>query len=229
MARTLAALAHRTPQPDVEQVDSREQIAEKARAGQVAFEEVIERPVAYKPAPRRLMVVDQRRDRKVESLRYAAVAAPLLFVFAATLLFGRTDVLRSGWFAVAALAAFAVAIVVRRNMKPHDDAVPLAWVDAARGELRVREYPGQDGLSESAPIDFGEVEHILFATRRISPAHTHGRGYIEASGVFVRLWDGTVWPIIPATLDRERAFSIAGRVASLIGVGVKQVGAGWSD
>lgn len=229
MARTLAAMADRTPDTGIERIDGREPIAERARAGLVAYEDVVERPVAYKPAPRRLMVVDQRRDSRVEALRYAAVATPLILVFGAALLFGRTPALTSSWFAVAVLATVAVAVFVRRNVRPSSEAVPLAWVDAARAELRVREYPGQDGLSESTPIDFGEVEQILFATRRIPSAAAHQRGGIEAAGVFVRLWDGTVWPIIPATLDRERAFSIAGRVATLVGVGVKQVGAGWSD
>lgn len=229
MAGALASLAHGTPDAGAQRVDDRETIAERARSGGVAYEDFIEKPTAYKPAPRRLMVVDRRSDSRVSTARFAAVAVPAVLVVGATLLFGRTDALMSGWFAAVALASFGIAVAVRRNVAQRAEAFPLAWIDATRGELRVREYPTQEGLSESVPIEFNEVEQVLFATRRIKPPALHGRGSIEASGVFIRLLDGTVWPIIPSTLDRESAFAIAGRVASLVGVGVKQVGSGWSD
>ena len=50
---------------------------------------------------------------------------------------------------------------------------------------------------------------------------------VPGAGVFLRLLDGSVWPVIPGTFARDRAYGIAQQVARAVGVGIKQVGHGW--
>ena len=84
-------------------------------------------------------------------------------------------------------------------------------------------------LTDSTSVGFDEVDEILFAVRGVPVPHGRSDARVEGAGVFVRLLDGAVWPVIPATHARQEAYSIASGLAARIGVGVKQVGAGWSS
>ena len=127
--------------------------------------------------------------------------------------------------AVVSIAVGLGLIMLKGRPERERDDVPLLWLNASLGALRVREGSEQRSLSESSTIAFDDVHEVLFAIRDVPTGR--GRALVEGAAVFIRLYDGTVWPVIPATLAKREAYPIALGIAQRLGVGVKQVGSGW--
>lgn len=124
------------------------------------------------------------------------------------------------WFGAALMLVVKGAPVVRTQW------VPLFRMDSHEGTIEVRSAPWQTDLSEPwmAPVE--AIEEVLFASRR----KRVGKGTdVDTYGIFVRLDDGTVWPIASMVDDQRLAFDAATMVARRAGRRVKQVGAAWSD
>lgn len=207
----------------------RSAIRERALAGQIAYEDVVQRLVALKPQPASLFVVDRRVHRAGYPWHVVGIA---LLIVPLTLwtTFGNpgSRLGWSGWLTGAALVAAALFLIVRAKPKRVRDDVPLIWLDGMRRVLRVREYPEQRELSDSPEIEMDDVVEVLYALRAVELPGGARTSDVEGAGVFLRLEDGVVWPIVPSTLDQETAYRTALGIAHRIGVGVKQVGAGWS-
>lgn len=205
-------------------------VLERAASGKVAFEDVIESPIAIEPKPRTLYILDRRSE---ESGRpWHMLGWTIVVVGAAVLaLVSGGGFFRDFGAMAAALMVGAVAVLLIRRGRPHVHhvEVPLLWLDGGLRMLRVREHPEQRDLLVSSNISFDDVYQVLFAQRsfQIPGARTAGR--VDGAAVFLRLRDGAVWPVVPATLAKNEAYNIALGVAQRIGVGVKQVGSGWSD
>lgn len=203
---------------------------ERASTGGVAFEDVIEAPLALEPRPRTLFIVDRRA---VETGRpWHLVGVALLILLGAFVAWRTgTGTFSSAGASMTALSVAVLGLVLVFKGRPRKSMVevPLAWLDSRLGLLRVREHAQQRHLTESSNIGFADVREVLYAERhfRLPSARTDAR--VAGAAVFIRLWDGAVWPIIPATLARQEAYAIALGVAQRVGVGVKQVGVGWSD
>lgn len=205
-------------------------ILDRAAAGQVAFEDVIQKPIAIEPQPRTLMILDRRVEEHGFAWHTVGWMILVVGLVVLTLLSGRGIFRDLGATTLAfSIAAFAGILVVRGRPKTQRREVPLLWVSSSLGLLRVREHPEQEALTTSSNIAFDEVREILFAQRAFRLPGTRRGGEVDGAGVFVRLWSGEVWPVIPATLAKQEAYNIALGVAQRIGVGVKQVGSGWSD
>ncbi len=202
----------------------------RAASGGVAFEDVIQRPIAIEPQPRTLVILDHRGTEHGFPWHSVGWAILLVSVVAATLLSGRGLFRDLGAMTLGfAIVAFAVLLIVRARPKLVYSEVPLLWVNSTMGILRVREHPDQVELTTSSNIAFDEVREVLFSQRDFRFPGVRRGGEVSGAAVFLRLWDGAVWPIIPATLEKRDAYNIALGVAQRVGVGVKQVGAGWSD
>lgn len=142
----------------------------------------------------------------------------------------QTPAVLYGWTGLLVAATFfGTLFLLWKRGRPlrHTEDLPLATLDLDERALRVRMYPTQDALAHSDAIDFDEVEEILFASRRVSVGVAGLTS--EGVGVFVRLYGGTVWPVISSTLERGPAYAVARELASRLEVRVKQVGVGWSD
>ncbi len=211
-------------------IEEREAIAERAARGGVAYEDLVERPTVVEPRPRALYVFDRRPSRPTLALRAWGVSL-LVASVVGWLVFTNARPIEgvSSWIVAALVLGVAAVLIVRGRPGRRDADVPLAWIDSSSGVLRVREYPGQTALTDSSSVAFDEVDEILFAVRGVPVPHGRSDARVEGAGVFVRLLDGAVWPVIPATHARQEAYSIAAGLAARIGVGVKQVGAGWSS
>ena len=200
-----------------------------AEQGRVAFEDFIQQPIALEPRPRTLLVEDRRtveRGRPWHRLGWAIVGAVVVVLAVVG-----PDVLRNLSTQTAAFVVAALGIVLIRRGKPtieHRD-VPLLWIDSSARSFRVRESPDQRDLSASGGIDFDDVDEVLFAVRNILLPNDTSGATVQSVGVFLRLLDGTVWPVIPGTLARREAYNIASGIAVRLNVGVKQVGTGWTD
>lgn len=205
-----------------------EEIRERAQSGRVAYEQLIERPVVVRPRRGDIYVFDRRSSERSKQKRFAAVVMAIagslsVFLSLRAGTWERTLPLIVGVALVASAAA-----VWRSSRLDREFEVPLAWVSPATETLRVREHPAQSSLTDSPGIDMREVVEVVYATRHL-PIREGSNARVDGAGVFVRLVDGTVWPVIPSTFARDAAFGIAMRLARAMGVGVKQVGRGWGD
>lgn len=205
-------------------------VLERAHAGAVAFEDVIDEPVALEPKPRTLLILDKRSREQGRPLHLLGIALLVVLVAAVTVLSGRGVFHDYGAMTLAfAVAAVGVLLIVRGRPRKSVAEVPLLWMDSNLGLLRVREHPEQQALTESSNIAFEQVREVLYASRSFRLPGAREAGRVDGAAVFLRLWDGAVWPVIPATLSKRESYNIALGIAQRVGVGVKQVGAGWSD
>lgn len=211
-------------------VEERELIADRAARGGVAYEDLVERPTVVEPRQRALYVFDRRASRPSVALRAWGVGI-LVASVVGWLVFTNARPIEgvTSWIVAALVLGVAAVLIVRGRPASRDADVPLAWIDSTSGMLRVREYPGQSALTDSTSIPFEDVDEVLFSVRAVPVPHGRADARVEGAAVFVRLLDGAVWPIIPATHARQEAYSIAAGVAARIGVGVKQVGSGWAS
>lgn len=198
----------------------------RAARGGVAFEDVVERPVAFSPKPRTMVVVDRRLREMGRPLHIWALGAAIVGLAAFFALSTVSSLRGTGpVLSVVSVAVGLGLVMLKGRPRTEREDVPLLWMNASLGMLRVRESGAQRSLAPSSNIGFDEVHEVLYALREVPAAG--GRAQVEGAAVFVRLRDGVVWPIIPATLAKREAYQIALGVAQRIGVGVKQVGAGW--
>jgi hypothetical protein len=205
-----------------------DEVLERARQGSVAFEDVIDRPIAVEPKPRTLLILDQRTIEHGRPWHVFGTAMLLVGVVFLTLMSGR-GIMRDFGVMTGVFAYFAVTVLLIFRFRPKRmlREVPLLWLSGTLGIVRVREHPDQEILTTSSNIDFDDVHEVLFAQRMFHPRGT--RAEVSGAAVFLRLFDGAVWPVIPATLATREAYNIALGLAQRIGVGVKQVGKGWAD
>lgn len=233
MAAPPAKLADGTSLPDPALTNEPEDLVDvlhRAAAGEVAFEDVIEQPVVLEPKPRTLVLIDRRHREHGRPWHVLGIGMLILLVGMLTILSGRGLSRDFGAMTVVfAVAAVAIVLIVRGRPKRTLHEIPLAWLDSNLRLLRVREHPEQEELTTSSNIAFDEVREVLYAQRRFQVPGAREDGRVDGAALFLRLWDGAVWPLIPATLARQDAYTIALGIAQRIGVGVKQVGAGWSD
>ena len=207
-------------------LEEREVASDRAARGTVAFEDVVERPFAFSPKPRTLVVVDRRErevGRPLHIWAFGAAVVGLAAFFALTSVSSLRGV--GPVLSVVSIAVGLGLIMLKGRPERERDDVPLLWLNASLGALRVREGSEQRSLSESSTIAFDDVHEVLFAIRDVPTGR--GRALVEGAAVFIRLYDGTVWPVIPATLAKREAYPIALGIAQRLGVGVKQVGSGW--
>jgi hypothetical protein len=52
---------------------------------------------------------------------------------------------------------------------------------------------------------------------------------METFGVFIRLRDGRVWPVVPMLDDQKAAFQAANMISRRVEARVKQVGVNWGQ
>ncbi len=208
----------------------RDDIRERASAGAVAFEDVVQKPLAFEPKPRTLLIVDRRVSESGRAWHLLGLLMLVGLVAVHLVRFGVGSLHGFGAMAASAtVLSFATVLIVRGRPRKVQHEVPLLWLSSTLGLLRLRESPDQGNLSDSSNIAFEEVAELLFSRRSFQLPGARGAGRVEGAGVFVRLLDGAVWPVIPATLAQREAYNIALGVAQRIGVGVKQVGSGWTD
>ena len=208
--------------------DARRAIRARAAQGDVAYEDLIQNPVMLRPAPRQIYVFDERDTSTRRA--WQAMGAGVALVFAALMVLGWVQSWFSGMDGLllgAVVFGAALLLYVLGGRSRDSEMVPLVWLSASTSMIRVREYPGQEELADSANRHFDEADEVLFAVRRQPEGLGSGRARLEGAGVFVRFLDGSVWPVIPWTAERDDAFSIAVRMAQLMQIGVKQVGLGW--
>ena len=193
----------------------------------VAYEDFVERFRVVEPRPRTLYVFDVRGRRRRLGAVFWAGALLIVSAFAALAVRGPSGFTGlDGAIVLTTWIGLGVVLVVRSRTRDPGTEIPLLWLDGSTRVLRVRQQAGQESLTDSAPIGFEEVDELLFASRRIAPPGSRAR--VDGAGVFIRLLDGAVWPVVPATLDAEGAYRLALGIASRVGVGVKQVGQGWT-
>ncbi|MFT6399574.1 MAG: hypothetical protein ACJAYU_004343 [Bradymonadia bacterium] len=205
-----------------------DEVLARAREGAVAFEDVIDNPIAIEPKPRTLLIIDQRTVERGRPWHILGATMLLLGVVFLTVMSGRGIMRDFGVMtAVFAYSAMAVLLILRGHPQRVLREVPLLWLSAGLGVVRVREHPDQEILTTSSNIDFDDIDEVLFAQRLFRP--NTSRAEVAGAAVFLRLFDGSVWPVIPATMATREAYNIALGVAQRIGVGVKQVGTGWAD
>ena len=195
--------------------------------GQVAYEQLIHKPVIIRPGRRDLYVIDARTPARVSRLRFwsvaSAVAAVLLLFYAI-----RLGAAERSWALYSGIGCVGVsATLARFTSSAPNERVPLLWVSPGTQSVRVRQHPEQQTLSESEPVSFEDVHEVIFATRLLALPNGSAAARVPGAGVFLRLLDGSVWPVIPGTFARDRAYGIAQQVARAVGVGIKQVGHGW--
>lgn len=210
-------------------MNERELVAERASQGELAWEELVADPVAWEPAARTLVVA----DRSVERTSGIATVAGVALLVLAVVLYLVADVgqLRDPIEVLVALATIgsATTLIVRGRRPGRVRNHGLAWVSQPLQQLRLRQFAEQTDLFESPPIPIEDVRQVLYSLRSVElPAARRGTR-VEAAGVFVRLVDGSVWPVMSGTLQTESAYRIAQGLATRLGVTVKQVGRGWSN
>lgn len=198
--------------------------AERAARGEVAFEDVIAAPTLWSPQPGTLVVLDRRAHEAGIPWHYVGlVLLTLAGVSFAVALGG--EALRD--LTVLALFVAAVglgtALWLRGRPRLRREEIGLLWLNTHLRLLRVREAANQQRLSESASIDFEDVREVLYSVRPVRM----DRVSVDGAAVFLRLDDGTVWPVIPASHDKEASYRVATTLSRTLGVRVKQVGAGW--
>ncbi|MCB9531086.1 MAG: hypothetical protein H6698_01555 [Myxococcales bacterium] len=205
-----------------------DEAAERAARGEIAFEDHVERPIALEPRPRTLLIVDRRESERGRPLHRVGWAIVALVV--GWLAYVGTGVLDDLGVMTAAFAVLVVGLILVRRGRPVVETreVPLLWMNSSLRVLRLRESAEQADLMQSSTIPFEEVREVLYATRNVPLPGDAGGASVDAAAVFLRLWDGTVWPVISSTLAKGPAFAVATGVAIRLNVGVKQVGAGWS-
>lgn len=205
-------------------------VLERAASGAVAFEDYIESPIAIEPKPRTLLILDRREREEGRPWHVLGMALLVVLVAALTVMAGRGAFRDYGAMTLAfAFAAVGVLLIVKGRPRRTGFEVPLLWMDSNLALLRVREHPEQEELTTSSNIAYEDVREVLFAQRLFRLPGARESARVDGAAVFVRLWDGAVWPLIPATLAKREAYNIALGVAQRLNVGVKQVGSGWSD
>ena len=207
-----------------------DEVLERAARGRVAFEDYIERPIALEPKPMTLVVRDVRTREEGRAWHVLGMALLVVEAMALTVLSGRGLFRDFGAMTVAFfVAALGFLLVVKGRPRTSTTEVPLLWVNSALELLRVREHPEQEDLRTSSNIAFDSVDEVLYAQRDFRLPGSRSAGRVDGAAVFLRLRDGAVWPIIPATLAKRETYNIALGIAQRLGVGVKQVGLGWAD
>lgn len=204
--------------------------SERAARGLVAYEDFVESPIAFKPSPRQLYIVDQRAEGNARRWMSAGISMGVFFVTLLVMEFLDKWTVGIGGllFGAIILAAAALMILIGIRTKRFR-AVPLAWINGSRKLLKIREDPRKDGFAQSKNIYFNEIKEIIFAIRKTNVPGAPSKVGVEGAGVFIRLYSGTVWPVIPSTLKRDRAYNIAVQIAKKTHVGVKQVGLQWAE
>jgi len=232
MAGTHAAVAHRGPGAGDDALSERagelSRIQMRAYAGEIAYEDHVDAPYVVGPRALSLYVMDRSHRRVGRPWHVLGILIFVVVTFAHLVFSKQSFALGwTGWLSTLTLYGVASLLVVKGRPSDQIEDRPLLWLEGMDQWVRVREAPWQDSLASSAPIPFEEIDELLFAVRKVRTPGTSTR--VDAFGVFLRLRDGTVWPVIPSTQDREGAYRVAMGVARRVGVGVKQVGQGWSS
>jgi hypothetical protein len=231
MADSLATLATGTPDPGARVVesdvcDARDEW-DRARAGEIAYDELVVRPMLVARGSGDVVVVDRRsRAAAYEAWIWAAWVAVTLLV--AWLTFTSPWLLR-GWTGLLVggiLAASGVLAWRRGRTESESQWRILARIEVGVGNVLVRGSPHRT-LDDCAVIhSIDDVDEVLFASRRVRVSKT-GQG--DGVGIFLRFRDGSVWPIVPSTLAQGEAYQVATRLGLALRVRVKQVGLGFLD
>lgn len=124
------------------------------------------------------------------------------------------------WFGIAAM------LIVRGRPVRTTERVELIRMDASTGAFSVRHAPWHQQPDGEWSADSSEVDEVLFATRR---RWLDERSSMETFGVFIRLRDGRVWPVVPMLDDQKAAFQAANMISRRVEARVKQVGVNWGQ
>lgn len=178
--------------------------------------------------PLHTAVVGRNELEEGPPLAFWVSVALVAFAIGVVAAVGSRPWLPLSWVAwIAAIAAAAVVVIRRGRRQASISTWTLAWVDRSAGELRVHERGVfAEGLG-TVRLPFEEVVEVLYALRDVPLPGARRNVNLLGAAVHVRCVDGDVWTVVPATHDREGAFAAASRLALRLGVGVKQVGAGW--
>jgi len=103
--------------------------------------------------------------------------------------------------------------------------VPLAELHPERGLLQIHPAASTQFADLQRHIWFGEIHDVLFGMTRF-PASEGSSIMIEAFSVCVRLYDGSILPVVEATPDKGPAFVIARELSETLGVPIHQTGLG---
>ncbi len=127
---------------------------------------------------------------------------------------------------VVPLMTFAFgAILLAVGGRPTRREISLARVTPQDARLHI--YPQASSMMEgqTRSVWFDEVEAIWFGMTRFE-LEQGSEVKVEAYTACVKLWDGSVIPVVEASLDKKVVFDVAAIVSQSVGAPLEQVGLG---
>jgi len=188
---------------------------------------MIEQPrISHDPAQHTLSIVDDRADRRGSALRFwggVAIAVAAVIYFVNPNVRGVGD----GAELILVLATAAVgAVMIAFAGRPKRLTVKLA--EARVEDARIQIFPAASSQFKGLQRDiwFEEIGAVVFGMTRFPRDEGRNAPLVEAFSVCLRLFDGSVVPLIEATTDKSQGFLVARQIAETVGVPIEQTGLG---
>ena len=171
-----------------------------------------------------LLVLDDRTHHPRANMRFwggvlIALALVSMVIFPE---FRGTDPVHLMVPAVTASVGTTLLLLAGRAKR---EQVPLAELHPERGLLQILPAASSQFADLQRQIWFGEIHDVLFGMTRF-PARQGSSIMVEAFSVCVRLYDGSILPVVEATPDKGPAFVVAQQLSEALGVPIHQTGLG---
>lgn len=185
---------------------------------------MIHKPVIL-PGPGSLTVADHRHDQPRERLRFWGMVL-LGLAFLSVLMVPQFRSTDPQALLVPGLTAALGAVFWVLAGRAEEKRVPLAHVSATEGLVRILPTASSQFQDVSREVWFDEVEDVLFGMT-LFPVSPGSDVRVEAFTVCLRLFDGTILPVVEASLDKAAPFHVATVLSETLGVPVHQTGLGF--
>lgn len=187
---------------------------------------MIKRLALVKIRPRYYRVTQARRVPKGRD--YRTLGLVLIALSIALLILVDFDFSSDPLIALAFLTIGVLGVVVIIRSPRLERIRTLLDVDLSEGVLITPQKTTNGSGRKRREIGIDEVDELLYAMREVPVDESNPRSVsVDAFAVYIRTFDGEVIGVVDACLDHDTSFRVARSLASMLNVGVKQVGKGW--
>jgi hypothetical protein len=197
----------------------------RAAAGNIAWEEHYESLWSNQNGSMRMIV--RASSVRTEGRHWDWLGYAMLLLVSWLVIAGYPTELSWGaeWLSNALLFGVGMILAVRGRPIRHASKTVVLDVDVENQRLWIRQHPDDVPMEGEPGLEVWRAAEVLFARRRITLPDVGIQ--TDMAGVFLRLDDGTVWPVASGVRDHSTAFTTARAIARFLRVPLKQVGWGW--
>lgn len=199
--------------------------ASRAAAGNIAWEEHVESLWSNQNGGTRMVV--RASNVRLEGRHWDWLGYAMLLLVSWLVIAGYPAELSWGaeWLSNALLFGVGLILAVRGRPTRHASKHVVLDIDVENQRLWIRQHPDDVPLEGEPGVEVWRAAEVLFARRRVTLPDVGVQ--TDMAGVFLRLDDGTVWPVASGVRDHSTAFTTARAIARFLRVPLKQVGWGW--